>query len=338
LIVREKRGGIMVPRPQYPLYSATLTMVGGQLVPYRTFEESGWRTTRAELEDCLSRAEAEGICVRSICVINPGNPVGTVLDADEIAMFINFAAVHKLVVLADEVYQSNVYAEGKQFVSFKKVLREQQTEDAQQYAESQLISFHSTSKGLMGECGQRGGYMEMVGFSDEIAAVMQKVAATNLSPGTLGQCFVGLMVTPPKPGDPSNAMFRSETDDIFLGLQKRAKFLSESLNSIPGMSCNPIEGAMYAFPRVHIPEAAVEKAKNQNMEADVFWSLELLEATGVVTVPGSGFGQEPGTYHFRTTILPPEEMLQDMVERVAAFQADFSALYGTHLCSRPPST
>merc|ERR1712032_362920 len=104
-----------------------------------------------------------------------------------------------------------------------------------------------------------------------------------------------------------------------------------------GISCNPIEGAMYAFPKVQMPEAAVKEAKNRNMEADVFWCLELVEATGVVTVPGSGFGQETGTYHFRTTILPPEEMLQDMIQKVASFHADFVALYGTNLHSRPGS-
>eukprot|EP00419_Tripos_fusus_P004821 CAMPEP_0172684788 /NCGR_PEP_ID=MMETSP1074-20121228/19801_1 /TAXON_ID=2916 /ORGANISM="Ceratium fusus, Strain PA161109" /LENGTH=532 /DNA_ID=CAMNT_0013503851 /DNA_START=68 /DNA_END=1666 /DNA_ORIENTATION=+ len=337
MMVCDESVGIMVPCPQYPLYSATLTMTGGRLVSYRTFENDGWRTTQAELEDCLSRAKAEGIRVRSIVVINPGNPVGTVLDTDDIAMFISFAAANKLVILADEVYQSNVYAEGKQFVSFKRVLREQQAEDAERYAESQLVSFHSTSKGLLGECGQRGGYMELVGFNDGVVAVMQKVAATNLSPGTMGQCFVGLMVTPPRPEDPSNELFRSETGDTFLGLQKRAKLISEGLNSIPGISCNPIEGAMYAFPKVQMPEAAVKEAKNRNMEADVFWCLELVEATGVVTVPGSGFGQETGTYHFRTTILPPEEMLQDMVQKVASFHADFVALYGTNLHSRPGS-
>merc|ERR1711953_725801 len=90
-------------------------------------------------------------------------------------------------------------------------------------------------------------------------------------------------------------------------------------------------GCHVCLPKVQMPEAAVKEAKNRNMEADVFWCLELVEATGVVTVPGSGFGQEPGTYHFRTTILPPEEMLQDMVQKVTCFHADFLAQYGTRL-------
>ncbi|OLQ11536.1 Alanine aminotransferase 1 [Symbiodinium microadriaticum] len=99
---------------------------------------------------------------KAITVINPGNPVGAVLDRE--VMVINFATEQKLVILADEVYQANVYAEGKQFHSFKKVLRELQAEDKKRYAETQLISgFHSTSKGIIGECGQRGGYMEYVG-------------------------------------------------------------------------------------------------------------------------------------------------------------------------------
>merc|ERR1719277_2241352 len=94
-----------------------------------------------------------------------------------------------IVILADEVYQENVYAEGKTFHSFKKVVRQMQGR-SDRYDAVQLISFHSTSKGLTGECGQRGGYMEMIGFSKRFQAQMTKVAATSLSSNTLGQIFV----------------------------------------------------------------------------------------------------------------------------------------------------
>jgi len=120
----------------------------------------------------------------------------------------------------------------------------------------------------------------------------------------------------------------SESEAIFTGLKRRALKLTEALNAIPGIRCQPIEGAMYAFPALDLPPKAVQEAHRRECEPDVMWCLELLEATGVVTVPGSGFGQEPDTYHFRTTILPPDDLLEDMIERVTAFQADFLSKYG----------
>merc|ERR1719499_2033091 len=139
-------------------------------------------------------------------------------------MIIEFAVEHRAVILADEVYQENVYVDNKKFNSFKKVLRQMQAEDTK-FDEAQLISFHSVSKGIIGECGQRGGYMEYNGFSPGFHAQLNKVAATSLSSNTVGQIFVGLMVTPPKEGDPSYALFKEERDGIFEGLRRRAVML-----------------------------------------------------------------------------------------------------------------
>eukprot|EP00931_Biecheleriopsis_adriatica_P040395 TRINITY_DN23158_c0_g1_i1.p1 TRINITY_DN23158_c0_g1~~TRINITY_DN23158_c0_g1_i1.p1 ORF type:complete len:510 (-),score=96.62 TRINITY_DN23158_c0_g1_i1:59-1588(-) len=327
-LITDEHCGMMIPRPQYPLYSAALTMTGGKIVYYDLFESMGWRTTREELELSMEEARAAGTTVRAICVINPGNPVGAVMSREDLAAIITFACEHKLVIMADEVYQANVYASGKEFHSMKKILRELQSKAPAQFQDAQLISFHSTSKGIIGECGQRGGYMEFVGFSAKVMAQFTKMAATSLSSGTLSQIFVGLMVTPPVEGEPSYELFQKETGDIFAGLKRRALRLTEALNRVPGIECQAIEGAMYAFPKVAIPKKALEEAQRQGRDADELWCLELLEATGVVTVPGSGFGQEPGTFHFRTTILPPDDMLEDMIVKVGAFQADFLKKYG----------
>merc|ERR1719422_574777 len=135
-------------------------------------------------------------------------------------MIINFSYEKHIVILADEVYQENVYVKGKQFHSFKKVLRQMQAKDAT-YSKVQLISFHSTSKGLIGECGQRGGYMEMVGFSERFKQQMTKVAATSLSSNTLGQIFIGMMVTPPKPGDTSHGLFKEGAKPSSPGSKRR---------------------------------------------------------------------------------------------------------------------
>eukprot|EP00929_Paragymnodinium_shiwhaense_P019606 TRINITY_DN13311_c0_g1_i1.p1 TRINITY_DN13311_c0_g1~~TRINITY_DN13311_c0_g1_i1.p1 ORF type:complete len:544 (-),score=81.56 TRINITY_DN13311_c0_g1_i1:296-1834(-) len=328
-LITNEKCGIMIPRPQYPLYSAALTMTGGAIVYYDLFEEKGWSTHQKELEAALSEAHEDGTTLRAIAVINPGNPVGAVMNREAVAEIITFATLHKLVVLADEVYQENVYAEGKEFHSFKKVLRELQSKDAAKYKDAQLISFHSTSKGIIGECGQRGGYMEFVGFSDRVMAQFTKMAATSLSSSTLSQIFVGLMVKPPAEGEPSYDLFEKETSSIFAGLRRRASRLTAALSEVPGIRCQAIEGAMYAFPRIELPEKAVQAAKEEGCAADEFWCLQLLEATGVVTVPGSGFGQEEGTFHFRTTILPPDDVLEDMIAKVSAFQTSFLEKYGS---------
>ena len=81
---------------------------------------------------------------------------------------------------------------------------------------------------------------------------------------------------------------------------------------------------MYLFPRISIPQKAIDAAKEAGKEPDVFYCLKLLEATGVCLVPGSGFGQKEGTLHFRTTFLPPGT---DWVDRIAEFHKKFLEEY-----------
>merc|ERR1712228_784213 len=76
-------------------------------------------------------------------------------------------------------------------------------------------------------------------------------------------------------------------------------FVADTLNSIEGFSCNTVQGAMYAFPQITLPEKAIAAAKEAGQSADVFYAFQLLEATGICIIPGSGFGQQPGTFHFR---------------------------------------
>lgn len=81
---------------------------------------------------------------------------------------------------------------------------------------------------------------------------------------------------------------------------------------------------MYAFPRIELSRKAIESAKKAGQEPDVFYAFRLLEATGICVVPGSGFGQEPGTYHFRTTILPQMDLLREMVDSFQKFHQKFT--------------
>ena len=114
------------------------------------------------------------------------------------------------------------------------------------------------------------------------------------------------MVRPPQPGGESYELFQKENSAIFEGLKERSQKLVEGLNSIPGISCAPAEGAMYAFPKVEIPEKAIEAAKEQGTTPDNLYALSLLEHSGICVVPASGFGQKKGRVGFRTTFLHPD--------------------------------
>lgn len=170
----------------------------------------------------------------------------------------------------------------------------------------QLVSFHSTSKGLIGECGRRGGYMELHHIDPYVQTQLYKLASSELCSGVVGQVMTSLMVRPPDRNGESYPLFEKETKAIFNGLKERAAVLVEGLNSIPGITCVPAEGAMYAFPRVDVPEKAIETAKQLGTTPDNLYALSLLEETGICVVPASGFGQAKGRVGFRTTFLHPD--------------------------------
>ena len=167
--------GVLVPIPQYPLYTATLSLLNAKCVPYYLNEEDAWGTDVPGIKEALRKAQAEGIDVRAVAVINPGNPTGASLKAESIQSVIELAAEENLVVLADEVYQTNVF-EGK-FHSFKKGLRDLQSSPKNKdgkFDNIELASLHSISKGMVGECGHRGGYYEMVGFDPKVSTQTQR--------------------------------------------------------------------------------------------------------------------------------------------------------------------
>jgi len=307
ILISGPNDGIMIPIPQYPLYSATLTLYEGKQVNYYLDEAHNWKLSHAMLEMSLQEAKRYGVKVKAICVINPGNPTGNLLDYENIAMVIDFAKAHNLAILADEVYQENVYLQGDKFTSFAKVMAEKGEKDVS------LFSFHSCSKGFLGECGQRGGYMEIRNIPEDVVAQITKLQSVSLCSNLTGQVATYCMVRPPKAGEPSHAQYVKERDGILNEMKKRAVILAEGLNKVPGVQCNVVAGAMYAFPRINIPEG----------RTDAEYCMSLLEETGICVVPGTGFGQVPGTAHFRTTILPPTQKMQEVVERFAKFHASY---------------
>jgi aspartate/methionine/tyrosine aminotransferase len=308
LLLAGPADGVMIPIPQYPLYSATITLYGGRIVPYYLDEADRWKLNRSKLDDSLRAARAQATRVKAICIINPGNPTGAVLDEKNIAMVLEFAREHGLAVLADEVYQENIYLPGDRFVSFARVL------DAKGIRDVSLFSFHSCSKGFLGECGVRGGYFECRNVPEDVAAQILKLQSISLCSNLAGQVATYAMVHPPRLGDPSYELYNREKMAILEELKTRAALLAEGLNKIDGISCNVIAGAMYAIPRIALPAG----------KTDEDYCMELLEETGICVVPGSGFGQVEGTAHFRITILPPTEKIRQVVEKLRAFHEAYA--------------
>jgi aspartate/methionine/tyrosine aminotransferase len=325
-LLRSPNDGFMIPIPQYPLYSASLALFGGHQIGYFLDETSGWQLREEVLTESYERATALGVHPVGLVVINPGNPTGAVLSRDNIEMVLGFARNRGLAVIADEVYQENVYASGRSFCSFAKVLH------AQGDTETPLFSLHSVSKGFLGECGHRGGYLEMRNIPGDVLDQFIKLQSIGLCANVPGQIATYLMVSPPEAGQASHARYGTERDGILHDLASKAEILGQGINAIPGMSVDTPQGAMYAFVRFELPAdpkvdtAAMSPAQREAYmaERDSAYCLALLEETGICVVPGSGFGQPPGTLHFRTTFLPPKDEIQELVTRLGCFHARYT--------------
>ena len=327
LLTNKANDGYMIPIPQYPLYSATIELYGARQINYFLDESSRWELNEAELERSLEAGKKDGVNPVAIAVINPGNPTGAVLSAKNIAMVIRFAKKHGLAIMADEVYQENIYGEGLAFHSFARVMHELGEKEVT------LFSFHSVSKGFLGECGHRGGYLEIRNMTDEVYAEMIKLQSIGLCANVDGQLATYIMVAPPVPGDESYGLYVKEREAILGDLKEKAGILGRGLNEIEGMKTWIPDGAMYAFVRFELPHpkgtdpAAMSPEERLKYEAarDAKYCLRLLEGTGICVVPGSGFGQEPGTLHFRTTFLPPKEDIKELVEKMKKFHTAYAA-------------
>ncbi|MBD3378476.1 aminotransferase class I/II-fold pyridoxal phosphate-dependent enzyme [candidate division KSB1 bacterium] len=299
LLIANPHDGIMIPIPQYPLYSATIKKAGGTQVNYFLNEEQGWILNRADLEESLELAKKAGTRVKAIVVINPGNPTGAILPKETISEIIEFAQDHQLMIIADEVYQENVY--GAEFFSFARVLQDRPVP---------LFSLHSISKGFYGECGHRGGYLEIrnIPFSDgsniPFHEIILKQASVSLCSNTVGQLLVWLMTSPPEPGSEPYELYTTEKTLVLNDLYEKATMIRQAFEQMDSVRCFGRTGAMYLFPRL-------DKLPAKSTDFD--YCMNLLESTGLTTVNGSGFGQKPGTSHLRIAFLPPKAMLETML-------------------------
>ncbi len=305
LLIANENDGIMIPIPQYPLYSASIKRAGGVQVNYYPDESNDWAFNREMLQDALTEAKKVGVNVNGIVVINPGNPTGALQSRQSIDEVIQFAEENQLVIIADEVYQENIYA--GEFISFAKALGDQKVP---------LFSLHSISKGYYGECGHRGGYLEVRnppkvrGSEFDFMDLLLKQASVNLCSNTAGQVLTYLMVSPPAEGSQSYAKFVEEKHQTLSDLCEKAAMIREAFKQMDGVECFGKTGAMYLFPRLNkLPEGTT----------DFDYCMALLEETGLCTVNGSGFGQRDGTHHLRIAFLPSKSLLEEVLPRWIAF-------------------
>lgn len=319
ILIAAPHSGILIPIPQYPLYTATLAQHNGSAIPYHLDEPSNWSTSVHEIEEGIQDALKNGVTPRGLVIINPGNPTGALLDEKTQEDVVHLCEKHSLVLLADEVYQENLHTpDTHPFVSFKQIVRRMNSPIP-------LVSFHSISKGVSGECGRRGGYFETCNFSDELLALIYKMVSVGLCPPLGGQIGMDCMIRPPKVGEESYELWKNETDTIHEALRQRTKLMSERLNSLDGASCVDSPGALYLYPQIFLPDKAIEAAKLAGKEPDVFYALGLLDETGICVVPGSGFGQKEGQWHYRLTCLCPG--VEDYVSKLENFHKGFMAKY-----------
>lgn len=295
--------GFMVPMPQYPLYSARIQLNDAHFVGYILDEENEWEIDEFQLNKSYEEAVAKGIDVRAMIVINPGNPTGQVFSRRSLEAIFRFAFERGIVVLADEAYQEVVYSELKPFLSCRKVLSELPPEISNSV---ELVSFHSCSKGRLGESGLRSGYAELHNIDPGVQAVLYKLKTIYLSSNSVGQIVMDLKVRPPTLETCSQETVTEYQREIQIHsgeLKTKAIILEHELRSMRGVTVNPIQGGYYAFPRLHLPQKFIDEASSKGMPADDYYCLKALQETGVVLSPGTGFTQKSGTYHFRSTIL-----------------------------------
>ncbi len=282
---------IMTPSPGYPLYSGQIPVYHGEQNPYFLNESTGWQIDFDELEKRVNRR------TKAIVVINPNNPTGANYSPESITNIVNFARRHNLVIFADEIYDKLLF-DGQKHISIASM-----AEDVP------VITFGGLSKNYIMP-GWRVGWAI---FSDPAGVMVDYREAVNklLRARLCAPHPQQYIVAPALNGDDSHLV------EIMQKLTIRRNVTYEMLNQIPGISCVKPEGAFYAFPQIQLPEGI----------SDEQFVLELLEETGVLVVYGSGFGQKPGTGHFRIVFLPDEDILRRSYTLIGEFTAKFYKKY-----------
>jgi alanine-synthesizing transaminase len=277
----EEGDNVLTPAPGYPLYTAVLAKLKVRENAYFLDEGNGWQPS---LDDIAAKIDGR---TRAIVLINPNNPTGSVCDRETLVGVLRLAREHGLVVFADEIYDKLLYA-GEKHISI-----------ASLDPDAPVLTFNGLSKSYLAP-GWRIGWGIASGDKAAIAPfleAMNKILRARLCASAPMQHAIVPALEGPQ----------DHLREVIGKMERRGELTWRALNAIPGVSCVRPRAAFYAFPRLDISGD------------DLPFVQELLKATGVVVVHGSGFGQVPGTKHVRIVYLPPEDVLTRAYEKFAGF-------------------
>jgi len=270
----------LMPSPGYPLYTAVQSKLELEPNPYYLDESNSWQP---DIEDIKSKINDK---TKAIVVINPNNPTGSVCKREVLQQIVDLALEHNLLIISDEIYDKLLFDDNKH------VAIASLNEDVS------AVTFSGLSKNYVAP-GFRLGWGIASGRADIMSDYLEavnKILRARVCANHPEQFAIVTALD----GDQSHL---AEMNKI---LQHRRDITMEMLGSITGISLVKPGGAFYAFPSIDVDD-------------DWKFSEGLMKETGVVIVPGSGFGEKPGSQHFRIVILPPEDVLEKSFKLIKDF-------------------
>jgi alanine-synthesizing transaminase len=281
---------LLIPSPDYPLWTACTALAGGTPVHYLCDEDNGWMPDPQDIRRKITPA------TKGIVVINPNNPTGTLYSDELLREIVAIAREHGLVILADEVYDKVLY-DGARHTAIASLSQDVLT-----------LTFNSLSKSYR-SCGYRAGWLVVSG--DKKAGADYIEGLTMLSNMRLCANVPGQWAIQTALGG-----FQSINELVGPGgrLRRQRDLAYELITAIPGVTCVKPQAALYMFPRLD--------PKLYPIQDDRQFFLELLQATRVMLVQGTGFNW-PQPDHFRIVFLPHEDDLREAVGRIARFLENY---------------
>lgn len=272
----------LTPSPEYPLYSAVLAKLESPIVPYFLDEEHGWEPN---VEEIAGRITPK---TKAIVVINPNNPTGAVYTRRKLEEIAELARRHNLVVLADEIYDLLILDPGVEHISFASVA-----------PDVPVITFSGLSKPYLAP-GWRVGWAIASGPAEALKQYIEgvhKLLRARLCANAPMQYAIRPALEGPQ----------DHVAEMNGKLRRRRDLTVEWCQKTPRLSCVPPGGTFYAYPKIDIPGDDLDFVKGVLLEKQV------------LLVHGSGFGQKPGTHHFRIVFLPDEATLGKAYAAVADY-------------------
>jgi len=281
---------VLIPAPDYPLWTASVALSGGTPVHYLCDEASDWMP---DLDDMAAKITPR---TRALVVINPNNPTGTLYPVELLQQIVELARRHRLIVFADEIYDKTVY-DGLAHTSIASL------------ADDLLfLTFNGLSKNYR-SCGYRAGWMVVSGDrkpARDYIEGLNMLASMRLCSNTPGQLAIQTAL----------GGYQSIDDLVAPGgrLCRQRDLAHQLLTAIPGVSCVKPKAALYMFPRLDPSIYPVED--------DQQFAYELLAEQKVLIVQGTGFNW-PAPDHFRVVFLPNSDDLTDAIGRIATFLENY---------------